>query len=155
MTNWIISASILILLVVMMRYLFQGKISLRLQYALWIFVAIRLLLPISFGDSVFSVENVTNELKVQTSYYAENNTINHLDRNIETTYQDMVQTYENLDKGSIQKTYLSNVSWETLCYKFLWRKTHMLACGMKATFLLLDKCIDLIYNLCIRNKRNG
>ena len=119
MTNWIISSSILILLVVMMRYLFQGKISLKLQYALWIFVAIRLLLPISFGDSVFSVEHVTNELKVQTSYYAENNTINHLDRNIETTYQDMVQTYENLDKGSIQKTYLSNVSWETLCY-FIW-----------------------------------
>ena len=56
MTNWIISASILILLVVVMRYLFQGKISLRLQYALWIFVAIRLLIPISFGDITSAIK---------------------------------------------------------------------------------------------------
>jgi hypothetical protein len=30
-----------------------------------------------------------------------------------------------------------------------WRKTHGLARGIKATFLFLDKSIDLIYNLCI------
>ena len=116
MTDWIISASVLILLVVGMRYLFQGKIRLKLQYALWLFVAIRLLLPISFWDSVLSVENVTNELKVQTSYYVNNNTINNLDRNEEITYEDMVEKYENLDKGNTQNTYFSNISWETLCY---------------------------------------
>ena len=119
MTNWIISASILILLVVMMRYLFQGKISLRLQYALWIFVAVRLLIPISFGDSVLSIENVTNELKAQTSYHVENNTINHLDRNIEISNKDMFQISENLEKESIRNPSHSNVSLETLCY-FIW-----------------------------------
>lgn len=117
MTDWITSASVLILLVVGMRYLFQGKISLKLQYALWLFVAIRLLLPISFGDSVLSVENVTNELKVQT-YHVENNTINHLDGNVEDTYEDIVQKYENLDKWNTQNqlTYLSSVSWKKLVY---------------------------------------
>lgn len=114
MTNWIISSSVLILLVSGMRYLFQGKISLRVQYALWLLVAIRLLIPINFGDSVLSVENVTEELKVQTSYPVKNNTIYNEDRNTEDIF--MLEIYENLEKGNVQNENLSSVSWEIVCY---------------------------------------
>lgn len=59
MTNWIISSSVLILIVICMRCFLKGKISARLQYAMWIIVAIRLLMPFSFGSSILSVENLT------------------------------------------------------------------------------------------------
>lgn len=62
MTNWMISSSVLILIVIGMRYLLKGKISARLQYALWLLVAVRLLVPVSFGNSALSVENITNQI---------------------------------------------------------------------------------------------
>ena len=62
MINWMISSSCLILIVLMVRRLFAGKISLRLQYALWFLVAVRLLIPINLGSSVISIENFTNHL---------------------------------------------------------------------------------------------
>lgn len=62
MTNWIISSSVLILIVICMRHFLKGKISARLQYMLWFLVAVRLLVPISFGNSVLSVENITNQI---------------------------------------------------------------------------------------------
>ena len=62
MTNWIISSSVLILIVICMRYFLKRKISARLQYAIWLLVAVRLLLPISFGNSALSVENITNQI---------------------------------------------------------------------------------------------
>lgn len=62
MTNWIISSSVLILIVICMRHFQKGKISAKLQYAMWIIVAIRLLMPLSFGSSMLSVENITNRL---------------------------------------------------------------------------------------------
>lgn len=58
MTNWIISSSVLILIVICMRHFLKGKISAKLQYALWLLVAVRLLVPISFGSSILSVENL-------------------------------------------------------------------------------------------------
>ena len=62
MTNWIISSSVLILIVICMRHFLKGKMSAKLQYALWLLVAVRLLVPVSFGNSVLSVENITNQI---------------------------------------------------------------------------------------------
>ena len=45
MTQWIITSSVLIVIIVVLRFLLRGKISLKLQYALWGLVLIRLLLP--------------------------------------------------------------------------------------------------------------
>ena len=56
MTEWILSSSILILIVIGLRTLFKGKISLRLQYVIWGLVLLRLLLPVNFGSSRISVE---------------------------------------------------------------------------------------------------
>lgn len=46
MTEWIVTSSVLIVVVVALRYLLRGRISLRLQYALWGVVLLRLLLPV-------------------------------------------------------------------------------------------------------------
>ena len=59
MADWIVSSSALIVIVALLRFLLKGKISLRLQYALWALVLVRLLVPISFGQSSFSIENAT------------------------------------------------------------------------------------------------
>lgn len=57
----VLTSSIFILLIVVLRVLFRGKISMRLQYALWLFVAINLLLiPIPKMESALSVQNLLN-----------------------------------------------------------------------------------------------
>ena len=43
MIEWVVSSCILILAVIALRYLLRGRISLRLQYALWLLVLARLL----------------------------------------------------------------------------------------------------------------
>ena len=58
MKELIITSSVLILVVTVLRYFLKGKISLRLQYALWALVLMRLLIPISLFESPFSVMNV-------------------------------------------------------------------------------------------------
>lgn len=71
MTAWIISSSVLILGILILRRVLRGKISLRLQYALWLVVLIRLLCPLNFFESSLSVQNavqsVQNRTQVQTS----------------------------------------------------------------------------------------
>ncbi len=72
MLEWTLPASVLTLLVIGLRYLLRGKISSRLQYALWTLVLLRLLLPFSIGSSRVSVSNLTATAKTQTpaSLYA-------------------------------------------------------------------------------------
>ncbi len=57
MIEWIVSSSVLVAVVILLRALLKGKISLRLQYALWGLVLLRLLAPVSFGSASFSVQN--------------------------------------------------------------------------------------------------
>ena len=57
MLEWILSSCVLILAVVGLRYLLRGRLSLRLQYAMWLIVLLRLLLPVSLGSSRVSVTN--------------------------------------------------------------------------------------------------
>lgn len=57
MTEWMISSSVLIAVVAAVRYLLKGKIALGLQYGLWLLVLVRLLVPVSFGESRVSVMN--------------------------------------------------------------------------------------------------
>ena len=61
MTEWIVTSSVLIVVVVALRYLLRGRISLRLQYALWGVVLLRLLLPVQLGQTSFSVLNAVEE----------------------------------------------------------------------------------------------
>ena len=55
MMNWVISSSVLTLVIIVFRAVLKGKISLRLQYGLWALVLVRLLFPFSIGETVVSV----------------------------------------------------------------------------------------------------
>ena len=57
MLEWVVSSSVLIVIIIALRFVLKGKISLRLQYALWGLVLLRLLLPVSFGSSSLSIMN--------------------------------------------------------------------------------------------------
>ena len=57
MLNWMITSSVLIAIVLLLRWMLKGRISQRLQYALWLPVLLRLLIPFSFGSSEMSVLN--------------------------------------------------------------------------------------------------
>ena len=61
MTNWIISSSALILLLMLVRLVFREKMSQRLRYALWLLVLIRLLVPFSLGETEISIDNFTEK----------------------------------------------------------------------------------------------
>lgn len=58
MISWIVSASVLIAAVLLIRLCFRRKISARLQYALWGLVLLRLLLPFPLFSSPLSVSNI-------------------------------------------------------------------------------------------------
>ena len=57
MTELMITSSVLILVVIVLRHFLKGKISLRLQYALWALVLLRLLVPVTLFESPISVMN--------------------------------------------------------------------------------------------------
>lgn len=66
MKEILISSSVLILALVLLRSLLRGKVSRRLQYGLWLLVALRLLIPVSFGQSDYSVTTLTNKIEQES-----------------------------------------------------------------------------------------
>lgn len=57
MIGWTVTSSVLIAIVLILRAALRGHISLRLQYALWLLVLVRLLLPVNPLPSALSVMN--------------------------------------------------------------------------------------------------
>ena len=64
MLKWIISSSALILAVAAIRFALRGKLTARVQYAVWALVMLRLLLPFSIGTSGASVATVVERSPV-------------------------------------------------------------------------------------------
>lgn len=62
MKEIIITSSVLILCIVLVRSLFRGKIGSRLQYALWLLVAVRLLVPVT--AQLYLSFGVLNEIRI-------------------------------------------------------------------------------------------
>ena len=67
MTEWTITSSLLILIVLLVRRLFRGKLSLRVQYALWLVVLLRLLVPGTVAQTGLSVLNYLPRLGAEVS----------------------------------------------------------------------------------------
>ena len=61
MLEWIITSCVLIGIVLLVRLCLKNKISLRLRYALWLIVLVRLLVPVNFFNSSMSIMNVVPE----------------------------------------------------------------------------------------------
>ncbi len=58
MLEWFLSSAILLAVLIALHYLLRGKVSPKLQYALWAIALVRLLMPFSVGQSAASVENL-------------------------------------------------------------------------------------------------
>lgn len=65
MTEWFVSSAVLAALLIALHYLLRGRVSPKLQYALWVLLLVRLLVPVSIGQTEASVEN----LVPQTQHY--------------------------------------------------------------------------------------
>ena len=61
MSFWFASSAALLLLWIGLRAALRGKLSPRLQYALWLPVLLRLLLPVTVFQSPFSLQNLTEQ----------------------------------------------------------------------------------------------
>ena len=62
MIEWIVSSSVLILVVAGLGWALREHLSARLRYALWAVVLVRLLCPVSWGESPLSLETHLREL---------------------------------------------------------------------------------------------
>jgi beta-lactamase regulating signal transducer with metallopeptidase domain len=66
MKEILITSSVLIGVVLLVRWAFRGKVSQKLIYATWLLVALRLLVPIQFGQSVYSITALTEKIESQS-----------------------------------------------------------------------------------------
>lgn len=60
MPETVVTSSVLIVVLILLRYLFRGKMNLRLQYALWLLAAVRLLMPLPISESPLSLLNLVD-----------------------------------------------------------------------------------------------
>ena len=95
--SWIIPSSLMIAAVLAIRFALRGKISLRLQYALWAVVLVRLLLPFQIFISPFSADAVVEELNIpgamQQAYISANE--DAYERQYDATYHESMRRYES------------------------------------------------------------
>ena len=66
MKEILVTSSVLIVVILLARKLFRGKVSQKLIYAAWLLVALRLLIPIQFGQSQYSVTTLTEKIENQS-----------------------------------------------------------------------------------------
>lgn len=71
MIEVLITSSVLILALALMRKLWKGRISPVFQYALWFIVAVRLLVPVPVFGNVLSIMNVVEYVADGTEKWAE------------------------------------------------------------------------------------
>ena len=110
MNEWILSASILIALVLAVRFLLRGRISLRLQYALWAVVLVRLLVPVQLFTSSIGAGSLAQDVDISAPVRQVYVTARDDDyqRDYDTAYQQVVAEYEassrNYDPIVVEKT---------------------------------------------------
>ena len=116
MTEWILSASVLILVVIGLRTLLKGRISLRLQYALWALVLLRLLIPVNFGASSLSMANLAESAREQpvVRTVVDIGSLNIPVQSYENAYREVVAHYESqgIDVNTLQGSELEALEYE-------------------------------------------
>lgn len=94
MVEWILSSSVLIGIVIVLRWVFRNRLKLRVRYALWGLVLVRLLLPFSIGKAVISVGSWTEAVISQPAVQE----IVEIQVNVqspESAYQEVLEDYRN------------------------------------------------------------
>ena len=71
MTEWFVSSAVRAAVLIALRFALRGRISPRLQYGLWALLLLRLLVPVSVGQSAVSVENFVPAAEHRVLYLAQ------------------------------------------------------------------------------------
>lgn len=108
MVNWILSSSLLILAVIVVRGIVKERISQRLRYALWALVLLRLLIPVNFGHSAASAANIPVALE-RRYIFAQQLPTKPVDAAVELPEEDFRETMTPLPSGT--KTEEAEFSW--------------------------------------------
>ena len=159
MVEWIVSSSILILIVIVLRTLFKGKISLRLQYAIWGLVLLRLLIPVSFGSTNISVANLAETVQDQPVVQAitDVGNLSIPSQSYEDAYDQVVQEYEaaGIDVESLQGSDLEALEYEAydrMKGKTIWEIVSDILCGIWIAGILLTGIVFIAVNTKFRAK---
>ena len=110
----LLTSSVLILILIALRYLLRGRISLRLQYALWLLVAVRLLVPVEVGKSQWSVLAIWQRMPFGSVAQAVENMGSRPVRAYSDAYAEVVEQYEaqGVDVSQLQGEALWAVDYE-------------------------------------------
>lgn len=95
----LVGATVLIPAVILLQRLTRGWISMRLRYSLWLIVALRLILPLNIGSSLFSVMNLAERVMP----YAFENVSVVLNRG-DVVKNENRRTYGDLAGGKVRRT---------------------------------------------------
>ena len=114
MLNWVVSSTVLIVGIMILRFFIKGKISLKIQYSLWVIVLLRLLLPISIGETVISVENWLRHLPQNEVYEDyEVSQVKLLEESNQQAYQDVKEPGQGFDAVlKAEDVIVENVEYE-------------------------------------------
>lgn len=114
MLNWVVSSTVLIVGIMILRFFIKGKISLKIQYSLWAIVLLRLLLPISIGETVISVENWLRHLPQNEVYEDyEVSQVKLLEESNQQAYQDVKEPGQGFDAVlKAEDVIVENVEYE-------------------------------------------
>lgn len=80
MSNWILTSSVLILAILLIRKFFGTKLPIGLQYGLWLLVLVRLFIPVSFFNSSYSLIEIVNKAvnAAERNFFAEETEVHYL-----------------------------------------------------------------------------
>ena len=96
MIQWIVTSCVLILAVLGLRFALKGRIRLGLQYALWLLVAIRLLVPVTFGESPISAANLSQGAQPMVQQME---SVEIPVQSFDSAYEEVVR--EHIDQGQV------------------------------------------------------
>ncbi len=103
MINWIVTSSVLILAMIFLRHICKGKISLRWQYALWLLVAVRLLVPFQFSaDIALDVQPQTKSAIQMSEQWTS-------DEDYAGFYDEVLEKYENTGRVTQERILLEKI----------------------------------------------
>lgn len=98
MKEILITSSVLIVLVLLLRLILRGKVRQKLLYGAWLLVALRLLVPIQFGQWSFSMNTLTETVTKQSETFRQAEEILQspvtVDPFYEVRYEDLKQEYQ-------------------------------------------------------------
>lgn len=103
MTEWILSSSILILAVILVRRIFRDKLQPHIRYLLWALVLVRLLVPFSFFQSPVSTGGVLSEAQKLPPVQSVTDSLSRPNISYEDAYDQAVEDFQQAGQ-EIQQT---------------------------------------------------